>query len=131
MSTETRTGGPVDNYAKHLGVEITQLEGGHAESRVTVTADHLNPHGTTHGAFLFSVAGIALAAAANNSTHSGVVSNVAIDYLAPVREGDQLVAKADVDVRTAKEDIFVVKVFRGDDVVARATGRANRRERTA
>lgn len=122
---------PVDNYAKTLGVEVTQLGGGHAEARVTVTAAHLNPHGTTHGAFLFSVAGIALAAAANNETHSGVVSQVTIDYLRPVREGDELIAKADVDVRTAKEDIFVTKVFRGDDVVARTTGRANRRERTA
>lgn len=127
----TQSSAPVDAYARHLGVEITQLGGGHAESRVTVTGDHLNPHGTTHGAFLFSVAGIALAAAANNDTHSGVVSNVAIDYLRPVREGDELVARADVDERLPKEDIFVVKVYRGEEVVARATGRANRRERSA
>lgn len=130
MSTDSAA--PVDNYARYLGVEITQHGGGHAESRVTVTADHLNPHRTTHGAFLFSVAGIALAAAANNDTHSGVVSHVAIDYLRPVREGDQLVAVAQVDERLPKEDIFVVKVRRGGldgEVVARATGRANRRER--
>ena len=127
----SQSSAPVDNYAKHLGVEIVQHGGGHAESFVTVTSDHLNPHGTTHGAFLFSVSGIALAAAANNDTHSGVISHVAIDYLRPVREGDQLRAEAKVDVRLAKEDIFVVKVYRGDEVVARATGRGNRRERVA
>jgi acyl-CoA thioesterase len=127
VSTENTA--PTDAYARFLGVEITQLGGGHAESRVTVTENHLNPHGTTHGAFLFSVAGIALAAAANNDTHSGVVSHVAIDYLRPVRVGDELVATAEVDERLPKEDIFVVRVRRGDEVVARATGRANRRER--
>lgn len=120
---------PTDAYAAYLGVEITQHGGGHAESRVTVNENHLNPHGTGHGAFLFSVAGIALAAAANNETHSGVVSGVAIDYLRPVRAGDELVASAQVAERLPKEDIFVVRVLRGEDVVARATGRANRRER--
>ncbi len=120
---------PSDAYARHLGVEITQHGGGHAESRVTVTEDHLNPHRTAHGAFLFSVAGIALAAAANNETHSGVVSSMQIDYLRPVRVGDELLASAQVAERLPKEDIYVVRVLRGDEVVARATGRANRRER--
>lgn len=125
----TKPDAPSDAYARYLGVEITQHGGGHAESRVTVTENHLNPHGTGHGAFLFSVAGIALAAAANNDTHSGVVSGVQIDYLRPVRAGDVLIGDAQVAERLPKEDIFVVRVLRGDEVVARATGRANRRER--
>jgi acyl-CoA thioesterase len=120
-----------DAYAKLLGIEVTQHGGGHAEARVTVTGDHLNPHGTAHGAFLYSVAGTALAAAANDDEHSGVVSAVLIDYLSPAREGDELLATAQVAERMPKEDVFVVRVTRGDDVVARATGRANRRVRKA
>lgn len=120
-----------DAYATLLGIEVTQHGGGHAEARVTVTSDHLNPHGTAHGAFLYSVAGTALAAAANDDEHSGVVSAVLIDYLSPAREGDALLATAQVAERMPKEDVFVVRVTRGDDVVARATGRANRRVRGA
>jgi len=118
-----------DAYARLLGIEVTQHGGGHAEAHVTVTGDHLNPHGTAHGSFLFSLAGIALAAAANDAEHSGVVSAVHIDYLSPAREGDRLLATAQVGERMPKEDLFVVRVTRGDDVVARASGRANRRVR--
>lgn len=116
-----------DAYAALLGIEVTGHGGGRAEARVRVGEDHLNPHGTAHGSFLFSLAGIALAAAANDDEHSGVVSAVHIDYLSPARAGDDLVATADVAERMAKEDVFVVRVRRGEEVVARASARANRR----
>ncbi|MFD1249198.1 PaaI family thioesterase [Nocardioides ginsengisoli] len=121
--------GPRDAYAGTLRVEVVGHGGGHAEARVTVTEAHLNPHGTAHGAFLFSVAGIALAAAANDAEHSGVVSAVQIDYVRPARPGDALVAEARVAERLAKEDLFVVRVTHDGELVARATGRANRRVR--
>lgn len=120
---------PRDAFAATLGVEVTGHGGGRSEARVRVGEGHLNPHGTAHGSFLFSLAGIALAAAANDAEHSGVVSAVQIDYVRPARPGDDLVATAQVAERLAKEDIFVVRVTHGDELVARATGRANRRAR--
>jgi acyl-CoA thioesterase len=121
-----------DAFADFLGAKITQLGGGNATAELTFGPQHLNPHGTGHGSCIYALAGLALAAAANNDTHSGVVSAVQIDYLAPVREGDTLVAHAAVQERLTREDIFVIRVLRGADpgeVVARATGRANRRAR--
>lgn len=118
-------------FAALLGIDVTGYGGGRAAARVQVTADHLNPHGTAHGSFLFSLAGIALAAAANDDEHSGVVSAVHIDYVRPARPGDELVATAEVAERLAKEDLFVVRVTHGDELVARATGRANRRIRSS
>ena len=118
-----------DAYAALLGIDVTGHGGGRAEARAQVTDDHLNPHGTAHGSFLFSLAGIALAAAANDDEHSGVVSAVHIDYVRPARPGDALLATAEVAERLAKEDLFVVRVTHGDELVARATGRANRRAR--
>jgi acyl-CoA thioesterase len=118
-----------DAYAALLGIDVTGHGGGRAEARVQVTDDHLNPHGTAHGSFLFSLAGIALAAAANDDEHSGVVSAVHIDYVRPARPGDALLATAEAVERLAKEDLFVVRVTHGDELVARATGRANRRAR--
>jgi len=123
------SGGPHDAFAAALGVAVTGHGGGRAEARVVVTGEHLNPHGTAHGSFLFALAGIALAAAANDAEHSGVVSAVQVDYVRPARAGDALVATAEVAERLAKEDIFVVRVAHGDELVARATGRANRRVR--
>ncbi|MCX6399825.1 MAG: hotdog fold thioesterase [Propionibacteriales bacterium] len=119
-----------DAYAALLGIDVVGHGGGRAEAHVVVSEDHLNPHGTAHGSFLFSLAGIALAAAANDDEHSGVVSAVHIDYLRPARPGDSLVARADLAERLAKEDLFVIRVTHGDELVARATGRANRRSRT-
>lgn len=121
-----------DEYARFLGVEITEQGGGRAEARVAVGEQHLNPHGTAHGAFLFSLAGVALAAAANDDEHSGVVSAVHIDYLSPARLGDELRAVARSVERMPKEDIFEVRVLRGaepGEVIARLSGRANRRTR--
>lgn len=123
------SGPRADAFAAFLGADVTGYGGGRAEARVRVGDDHLNPHGTAHGSFLFSLAGIALAAAANDEEHSGVVSAVHIDYVRPARPGDELVATAEVAERLAKEDLFVVRVTHGDELVARATGRANRRAR--
>ncbi|WP_203336371.1 PaaI family thioesterase [Nocardioides limicola] len=118
-----------DAYAALLQIDVRGHGGGHAEASVTVAEHHLNPHGTAHGSFLFSLAGIALAAAANDAEHSGVVSAVHIDYVRPARPGDTLVATARVAERLPKEDLFEVRVTHGDELVARASGRANRRLR--
>lgn len=121
----------IDAYAHFLGVAVENAGNGQATATLTVGADHLNPHGTAHGALLYSVIGSALAAAANNSTHSGVVSSIHVDYLAPAHEGDRLVAAASVAERLAREDIFHIRLTKGDGdaVVARATGRATRRSK--
>ena len=61
MSTQQ----PVDRYAQFLGIEVTGHGGGRAVSTVTVTEDHLNPHDTTHGAFVFAlVVGVSMGALA-------------------------------------------------------------------
>lgn len=120
-----------DHYARHLGIAVQNFGNGEATATLTIGPEHLNPHGTAHGALLFSVVGAALAAAANNDTHSGVVSSIHIDYLAPAHEGDALVATATVAERLAREDIFAVRLTKSGEpaAIARASGRATRRTR--
>lgn len=120
-----------DAFCALLGIAVTGHGGGKAEAAATVTDQHLNPHGTTHGAFLYSLAGVALASAANDAEHSGVVSAVHIDYLRPSGPGDELVATAAVAERMPREDLFDIRVVRRGDgeIVARANGRATRRRR--
>lgn len=121
-----------DAFAAVLGIEVVGHGGGRAQARVVVTEDHLNPHGTTHGSFLYSLAGVALAAAADDAEHSGVVSAVHIDYLRPSGAGDTLVATVVVAERLPREDLFRIRVVRSadDEIVASAGGRANRRSRS-
>jgi acyl-CoA thioesterase len=118
-----------DTFAALLGITVTRLGSGRTESALTVGPDHLNPHGTAHGALLYSLAGVALAAAANDDEHSGVVSAVHIDYLHPALLGDALVARAELAERLDREDLFQVRVLRAadDQVIARLSGRATRR----
>ena len=120
-----------DAYAEFLGITVTGHSGGHAEASLQVSSRHLNPHGTAHGALLYSLAGVALAAAANDDEHSGVVSAVQIDYVRPARLGDALVADATVTERLPREDLFEIRVVRQADgeLVARAHARATRRTR--
>jgi acyl-CoA thioesterase len=121
-----------DAYAEFLGITVTGHGGGRAEAALEVAPRHLNPHGTAHGALLYSLAGVALAAAANDAEHSGIVSAVQIDYVRPARLGDALVASAAVSERLPREDLFDIRVVRPADgeLVARAHARATRRERT-
>lgn len=119
-----------DTFATFLGIDVTRITGGTVEATATVAPHHLNPHGTAHGALLYTVGGVALAAAANDAEYSGLVSSVLIDYVRPARVGDHLVARAELAERTPGEDIFVVRVVTGDGrLVARLSGRVARRRR--
>jgi acyl-CoA thioesterase len=118
-----------DAFADFLGMTVTRHGGGRADASLEVAEQHLNPHRTAHGALLYSLAGVALAAAANDEEHSGVVSAVTIDYVRPARLGDALVAHAAVAERLAKEDLFEIRVVRSGELVARAHARATRRAR--
>lgn len=121
-----------DVYAGHLGAEVTRLGDGSASARLTIGAEHLNPHGTAHGAVVYAVAAVALATAANDETRSGMARTVVIDHLAPARQGDLLVATARVAESTPTEDLFEVRVLReaDDTVVARVGARVTRRTRS-
>ena len=121
-----------DAFAQFLGIDVTRHGSGRTDAGVEIAEHHLNPHGTAHGALLYSLAGVALAAAANDEEHSGVVSAVTVDYVRPARLGDSLVARAEVAERLPKEDLFDIRVVRQADgeLVARAHGRATRRPRT-
>lgn len=120
-----------DAFAAHLGIAVERGEPGTATAMLLVGPQHANPHGTCHGAVLYAVAGVALAAAANDADSSGIVSAVHIDYVAPAQVGEVLTATALGVERTAREDLFAVRVVRAADgaLVARANGRATRRAR--
>ena len=66
---------------------------GHTVATLTTDGRHANPHGTVHGAVFYAVAGAAVAAAANDDEHSGIISSVLVEYLQPAAIGDELCAE--------------------------------------
>lgn len=98
---------------------------------LTTAAEHANPHGTVHGAVFYAVAGAAVAAAANDEEHSGIVSSVLVEYLRPAAVGDRLHAEVRREVSTDREDIFTGSVRRGEtgEELAWVRARGTRRRR--
>ena len=81
-----------DTAAHTLGVHLVRVAPGHAEVAMMVRADMLNGHAICHGGFIFTLADTAFAYACNSYNLNTVASGCAIDFLAPAREGDVLIA---------------------------------------
>ncbi len=127
-------GGPKkDEFAALLGIEVTRLGPGHTVAVLTTTEQHSNPHGTVHGAVFYAAAGAAVAAAANDAEHSGIITSVLVEYLAPGSIGDELFAEVERNVSTEREDLFTGTVTRGQngDLLAWVRARGTRRSRPA
>jgi acyl-CoA thioesterase len=127
----TAPGPKNDAFAALLGIDVQRRGAGHTVATLTTDDRHANPHGTVHGAVFYAVAGAALAAAANDDEHSGIVTSVLVEYLRPAAIGDVLLAEVSRGVSTEREDIFIGTVRRGDqgDVLAWVRARGTRRSR--
>ena len=121
-----------DEFAALLGIDVVRRDAGHTVATLTTGAQHANPHGTVHGAVFYAVCGAAVAAAANDEDHSGIISSVLVEYLQPAAIGDQLVAEVTREASTAREDIFTGTVRRGaaGELLAWVRARGTRRTRS-
>jgi acyl-CoA thioesterase len=70
------------------------------------------------------LADTAFACACNSHGPVTVASGADITFIAPVREGDVLVATAAERARYGRSGIYDVTVRRGDDIVAEFRGRS-------
>ena len=120
-----------DEFAALLGIDVVRRDAGHTVATLATRAEHGNPHGTVHGAVFYAVCGAAVAAAANDEEHSGIISSVLVEYLQPAAIGDLLVAEVTREASTAREDIFTGTVRRGPqgDLLAWVHARGTRRVR--
>jgi acyl-CoA thioesterase len=118
-----------DSASQALGMALEEVRPGYARLRMAVRPDMLNGHGTCHGGVVFALADSAFAFACNSRGIVTVASGCSVEFLAPAREGDELVAVAterslegrngvyDVDVRTVDERL--VAAFRGRSAATR------------
>ena len=113
-----------DQASQALGMRVVAVGPGRAVLSMTVRADMTNGHGIGHGGFTFALADSAFAFACNSYDRRTVAARCDIAFLAPIREGDELVAEAIERHRAGRNGIYDVTVRRGDDVVAEFRGTA-------
>ncbi len=111
-----------DRASRSLGIELAELAPGRAVARMRVTADMVNGHAIAHGAFVFAVADTAFACACNSHGPVTVAAGASITFVAPAREGDELVAEAIERTRYGRNGVYDVTVRRDDEVVAEFRG---------
>ncbi|MEU7530656.1 hydroxyphenylacetyl-CoA thioesterase PaaI [Saccharothrix sp. NPDC042600] len=113
-----------DAASTALGIRPLALADGSATLAMTVTDRMINGHGIAHGGYVFLLADTAFACACNRPGSVTVAAQAEIDFLSPVRLGDELVATAVERVRRGRGGIYDITVRRGDEVVAEFRGRS-------
>ncbi|HEY3873627.1 MAG TPA: hydroxyphenylacetyl-CoA thioesterase PaaI [Actinocrinis sp.] len=111
-----------DRASRGLGIELVEAADGAASLRMTVTGAMVNGHGIAHGGFIFLFADTAFACACNTHGPVTVAASADIAFIAPVREGDILTARAVERTRYGRSGIYDVTVRRGGEVVAEFRG---------
>lgn len=99
-----------DRASRALGITIDAMTPGSATLRMTVRADMLNGLGICHGGIITTLADSTFAFASNSYNDFSVVSGIAVEMLAPAREGDVLVAVASEVSRRARLGVYDVAV---------------------
>jgi acyl-CoA thioesterase len=112
-----------DTASAALGIVISAVSPGRATATMTVTPSMVQGHGTCHGGYLFLLADTAFAFACNTE-RDAVAAGADVEFLAPVRAGDLLVAEAEERTRRGRGGLYDVTVRRGDEVVLEFRGRS-------
>ena len=113
-----------DAASRGLGMELLDAGEGAAAVRMRVGPAMVNGHGIAHGGYVFLLADTAFACACNSRGRVTVAAGADITFIAPVRDGDVLVATAAERVSFGRSGIYDVTVRRGDEVVAEFRGRS-------
>ena len=116
-----------DPASQALGMKLSEIRPGYALMTMPVREDMLNGHRTCHGGYIFMLADSAFAFACNSHNHNTVGAGCSIDYIAPGREGELLVAEATEQALTGKTGVYDVKVSNQDGrLIALFRGKSHR-----
>jgi len=116
-----------DALAKLIGIEIIDIQPGYAKTSLIVNPDLVNSLGMTHGATVFAMVDMALAAASNAQGKVAIALSVTINFMKATYTGDRLVATATEETLTNRTGVYriVVETEKGEKVAV-ATGTAYR-----
>lgn len=83
-----------DRFAAGAGIKLLEVREGYAKASLVITPEHLNAGGRTQGGALFTLADLALAAAANSHGTLAFSLSSHIAFLRASGAGDTLYAEA-------------------------------------
>lgn len=119
-----------DLFATRAGVELVEVKEGYSKAQMVITEEHLNAGHRTQGGAIFTLADLALAAAANSHGTLAFSLSSNITFLRSSGPGDTLYAEAreryigrttgyyQIDITNQKGDLiatFESSVFRKGD----------------
>lgn len=99
-----------DRASQGLGIELQSIGPGSAEMTMTVRLHMLNGHDVCHGGFIFTLADSCFAFACNSHNNNTLAAGACIDFLAPARDGDVLLACAEERALAGRTGIYDVSV---------------------
>ena len=112
-----------DRAAQSLTMRITHIAPGEATIEMAVRGDMLNGFDTCHGGYITTLGDTAFAYACNTRNEMTVASGLAVEFVAPGRPGDVLVAEAKelsqagrtgvYDVTIRNQQGLLIALFRG------------------
>ena len=108
--------------SRACGIAIEDVGSGYAKLSMTVAEHMVNTAGITHGGFTFLFADTAFAVACNSYGEIVVARSCTIEFLAPSRVGERLIAEARERLRTGRKGIYDVSVTRDGDPIAEFRG---------
>ncbi|MEX6429022.1 MAG: hydroxyphenylacetyl-CoA thioesterase PaaI [Ferrimicrobium sp.] len=113
-----------DLASQALGITLEHVEPGAARLAMTVTDNMVNGHGICHGGYIFLLADSAFAFACNTYNLMTVAQSAAVEFVAPVYRGDELVATANETTRFGRNGLYDIRVERDGGTVAVFHGRS-------
>jgi acyl-CoA thioesterase len=103
-----------DAASQMMGMRIEEIGPGTARLSMPVRADMLNGHAICHGGFIFTLADSCFAFACNSRNQNVVASACMIDFLAPAKEGEVLIAEAAERALAGRTGIYDIVVKSSD-----------------
>ncbi len=114
-----------DAASRALGIRILEVRPDFVRAAMSVRADMLNGHDLCHGGFIFTFADSAFAFCCNSHNIVTVGGGASIEYLAPARKGDELLAVAKMISRSRRSGLCDVVVSnQRSETIAQFRGRS-------
>lgn len=111
-----------DQASPGMGMVLEHVAPGAARVSMVVEKRMLNGHRTCHGGLIFALADSAFGFACNTDGMQSMASHCSITFLRPVREGEVLVAAAELRHAEGRTGLYDVRVSVGEAVVAEFRG---------
>jgi acyl-CoA thioesterase len=116
-----------DHVAQALEMKIEQVSFGSATVSMTVRKDMVNGHDICHGGYMALLCDSAFAYACNSYNVTTVASGFNVEFLAPAKLGDTLVAVAVEQTLRGRTGVYDVKLTnQNGDVIALFRGKSAR-----